>query len=126
MEAVPCALLVGGGFLGGLRALVTRGAGIDAQPDDALGGLLLLQVLHGVAVVKLVDEGTLRVGPFQHDELALVLGEGVRLAVGALQREVGDGLAEGGVSGAGRGREETGGENKGGEGKKIFHGRGKT
>ena len=45
------------------------------KPDDALGGPVFLQLLHGAAMVELLLVGAALVGPLEHDEFAAVLRE---------------------------------------------------
>ena len=76
------------------RLHVPGATGIYTQPDNAFIGRAFLQFLHFVTVVKLVDEGTGRIGPFQDNCLPLVLRQGVFLAVCPLKRELGCWLSQ--------------------------------
>lgn len=52
---------------------VTRlagGGGDDGQPDDSLGGVLFLQLLHVTAGVLFFDKRAVMIEPFEDDEFA--------------------------------------------------------
>jgi hypothetical protein len=60
-----------------------------------LAAELLLQRLHVAAVVVLLHERALRIRPFEHDELAAIVGEPDRLAARIVDRKDRCGLSRG-------------------------------
>jgi hypothetical protein len=76
-------------------ALLAVRAGVDREPDDAVGDRIGLLLLHVAAAVMLAHERTFRIVPLEHHGLALVLRERLRLAVAVRDAEVRDGLADG-------------------------------
>jgi len=48
-----------------------------------------------------MNKRTLRIRPFQDDKFALIIGQRMRFAIGALQREIGRGPANRGHGGRG-------------------------
>ena len=86
-------LVLGVGLRSGAVALFAGGGGDDGKPDHALGGVLLLELLHIAAGIVFFDEGTLMIEPFEDDELAAEVGEFVGGALRVRQGEVGSGFA---------------------------------
>src|SRR6478735_3554816 len=73
------------------RRYVALGAwriGIDREPDNALARIFILQLLHVAAAVMLLYERALRIKPFQHDILTLVLRKRVRRAFRVGDRKI--------------------------------------
>ena len=75
-------------------ALRSRRGGNHREPHHALTPGERLQALHVAAFVVLTREWTVRVGPFQHDHLAAIVGEMPHLALAVEGAEVGRRLAD--------------------------------
>jgi len=114
-----CILVLGVdvGLGAGAMALFARRGGDDGEPDDALGGVLLLELLHIPAGVVLFHEGALVVEPFQDDKFTAEVGKLVGRTLG-----VGEGEFRGGFAGFNGGKGEMiEGEGKEGKKKEGFH-----
>jgi len=74
-------------------ALFTRRGGDNGEPDDALGGVLLLELLHIPAGVVLFHERAFVIEPFENDEFAAEVGQFVGGALGVGEGEFGGGFA---------------------------------
>ena len=105
------------GLVAGHVALLARSGGADGEPDDALAGVLLLQLLHVSAAVVLADERTLEIHPLEHDEFAPEGVEADGLPVHVAQLDRGPGLSDDrGSVGMGRRQEQQAeGKGEGGE-----------
>jgi len=95
-------------FGGAHVALFAGSGGDDGKPDNVLAGVFLLQFLHAIAVIVLLDEGAAVVKPLEDNELAFEVREVVGLAVG-----IGEGECGGGLSDFRRGEGRAGGEGEG-------------
>ena len=85
----------------GAVALLAGGGRDDGEPDDALGGIFLLEFLHVAAGVMLFHERAFVIEPFEDDELAAETGKFVGSALGVVEGEV-RGLLAGLDDGEGR------------------------
>ena len=82
------------GFLGAHVTLFAGSGGDDGKPDDIFAGVFLLEILHVIAVIVLLDKGAAVVKPLEDDELAFEVREVVGLAVGIGEGEGGGGLSD--------------------------------
>jgi hypothetical protein len=97
--------------------LFAGGGGDDGEPDHALGGVLLLELLHVTAGIVFLNEGAFVVEPFENDEFAAKVGEFVGGALGVGKGEFRGILA--GFGGGEGGEAEAKGEQR--RKKDVFH-----